>query len=103
MKSKRLWIIALSAVLTAAVAGVIVFAALHKKNKPAEPEKVNDTNSYAVTFALPEKMTELERNNTTLPENVTVQSGTKIGEPLQCDVPFLVVRCGGNTAREQRG
>ncbi len=79
MKSKRTMIIVLSAVLTAVVAGVIVFAALHKKSAPKEPEKVvND--SYVVTFALPEKMTELERNNTTLPENVTVQSGTKIGD-----------------------
>ena len=99
MKSKRTPIIVASAVALAAVIGVVLFVIFGKQKPtvdPSDPTNASDVanateatkpegptdadGDYVVSFALPESATEPDRVNTTLPEQVKVKSGTKVGD-----------------------
>ena len=100
MNSKRTRIIiASAAVVAVAVIGIVLFAIFGKQKQvtdPSDPTKASDVanateatkpddpkvddGTYVVSFALPESATEPDRRNTTLPEQVKVAEGTKIGD-----------------------
>ena len=99
MSSKRTPIIIASAVALVAVIGVVLFIVLGKQkpnDDPSNPTNASDVanateatkpedptgaeGDYLVSFALPESATEPDRKNTSLPDQVKVKQGTKIGD-----------------------
>ena len=102
MSSKRTKIIVASAIAAVAIISVVLIIVLGKQKStvdptdPANPSSSSDvanateaTNpegpggeegAYVVSFALPESATEPDRNSTSLPEQVKVAEGTKIGD-----------------------
>ena len=84
MKSKRTRIIIAATAATLIVAGLITFFVLKNKNKnKTNIETDKALASYEVSFALPQTVSDEERNTTKLPAAVTVQEGTTIGTLAQ--------------------